>query len=138
VLRSVIPDLVAAMPGKVKRVVRTTALSIETDMKRRMQGQKSGRLYRRGGKIHVASAPGEAPAIDTSLLINSIQSTHEGFTSWIDVFADYGGDLEFGTTHIAPRPYMAPAFESAREEFEEKLGKAAFDVNWVSTRMPNV
>jgi HK97 gp10 family phage protein len=132
VLRSVIPDIVAAMPGKAKRVVRTTALSIETDMKRRMQGPKSGRLYRRGGKIHVASAPGEAPAIDTALLINSIQTTHEGFTSWIDVFADYGGYLEFGTTHMAPRPYMAPSFEANRERFEKDLGKAAFETRGVT------
>lgn len=137
-LRSAIPDMVKAMPERVRKVVRETALAIETDAKRRMQGPKSGRIYRRGGKLHVASAPGEAPAIDTGLLIDSIQTTHEGLTSWVNVFSDYGRNLELGTHQIAPRPFLGPAFESQREEFGRKLGKAAFDVGFFATRMPNV
>ena len=36
-----------------------------------MDGQKSGRIYRRRGAEHQASAPGEAPASDTGRLVQS-------------------------------------------------------------------
>lgn len=61
---------------------------------------------------HQASAPGEAPAIDTSNLANSITVEATGPTEvTIHVGADYAADLEFGTVHMAARPFVLPAVE---------------------------
>ncbi len=44
----------------------------ESEIQRPMRGPKSGRVYRRKSVVHRASAPGEAPAIDTGILRFSI------------------------------------------------------------------
>jgi hypothetical protein len=54
--------------------VRRTALDIEAAIKRDMASEKHGRTY---GE-HVASARGEAPAIDTGVLVNSVQTSMDG------------------------------------------------------------
>lgn len=133
VLRSTIPDIVRLMPNRARRVVRETALLVETDIKLAMQSSRGGRAYRRGGKMHIASAPGQAPAIDASNLIESIRIEHEsGPTSHVNVGADYAEHLEFGTSKMAARPSVGPAMEKNRPGFEAQLGKAVFETVEVS------
>jgi HK97 gp10 family phage protein len=133
VLRSTLPDIVQLMPNRARRIVRETVLLVETDIKLAMQGPKSGRAYQRGGKMHIASAKGEAPAIDTSNLIESIHVEHEtGPTSYVNVGADYAEGLEFGTSKMAARPSVGPAMEKNRPGFEAQLGKAVFETVEVS------
>lgn len=100
------------------------AMVIEGYAKTAIQsGPKTGEMY---GK-HQASAPGEAPATDTGHLVNSIQTEALGEgRARVFVGAEYGAALEYGTGHIAPRPYMRPAADDHREEVTQA---AAFQLS---------
>jgi HK97 gp10 family phage protein len=90
------------------------AMLVEQAAKLSMGEAKSGRMY----GAHQASAPGEAPAVDTGLLLNSIQSelVETSATSALAqagvAGAEYGEALEYGTARILPRPYMRPALDN--------------------------
>lgn len=78
---------------------------------------KTGRLYaRRGGKMHQASAPGEAPANDYGRLLNSIRTDYDFASAVGTVTAGtkYAAPLEYGTRIMAPRPFMRPALATRR------------------------
>ncbi len=109
-----LPDIARRMPGAVGKIVKTTLLAVEADIKSRMAGAKSGRTY----GSHVASAPGEAPAIDTGALVNSIQTAMDSQTSGaVYTNMEYGQMLEFGTSRMLARPAWIPAAEEARPKF---------------------
>ena len=106
-----IPQITIQMRTRIVSVVQKTLFEIERSSKESMQGPKSGRLYERaGGRMHQASAPGEAPAIDLGLLANSIQTKLESDLSGI-VYTNtaYAEPLEFGSIKMAARPFMTPA-----------------------------
>jgi hypothetical protein len=83
---------------------------------------KDGKLHmvRRGAartNIDVsdrASLPGDPPAPDEGVLRNSIdyELTSET-TSHVGTDVEYAEPLEFGTTRIAPRPFMRPSLAKA-------------------------
>lgn len=81
-----------------------------------LRGPKSGNVYARGKKDHIASAPGEAPANDTGNLQRSITvvAAQPGTvaTAQVNVSAEYGQHLEFGTINMAPRPFLQPALDN--------------------------
>lgn len=78
-----------------------------------------------GGTYHVASAPGEAPNSDTGVLDRSISAERTGDLTAIAVsYTPYAAALEFGTSKLEPRPFMAPAAEKVRPD-AEKLVRAA-------------
>lgn len=104
----------AAMRG----VIDGTESVIEEGNSMIMDGQKTGRMYRRRGVEHQASAPGEAPASDTGRLVQSARSEYEpadlsGEAIWS---TDYAEALEFGTSKMAPRPYARPALANKKDE----------------------
>lgn len=68
---------------------------------------KTGRIYKRRGVEHQASAPGEAPASDTGRLVNSrtIDLFPEDLRARLTFRTDYAAALEFGTEKMAPRPF---------------------------------
>jgi HK97 gp10 family phage protein len=67
------------------------------------------------GKGHVASLPGEPPNMDTRHLMNNIEAYRTGETSAeVRSEASYAAALEFGTSKMAPRPYMKPATDRKR------------------------
>lgn len=108
----------------VKRALGKLALYGEGEIKRSMEGAKTGRTYGN----HQASAPGEAPAVDVGNLKNSTQAkpVGDGTTEWdINVGAEQAAALEFGTPFIAPRPFARPAAEAVRakvdDAFEEEF-----------------
>ena len=89
-----------------------------------LSGSKSGRLYRRRGTVHQASAPGEAPANDTGTLANSAEAKLVDINRAVVNFnAQYARFLEFGTTNIAPRPYARPALMMNRDFIAEAIDK---------------
>jgi hypothetical protein len=78
---------------------------------------KSGRVYKRRGIEHQASAPGESPATDTGALIQSGQALYPdsgdpmvitGIANWS---TDYALALETGTETMEARPYARPALD---------------------------
>lgn len=116
-LQSNINQLTIQMRRKAEKLVKDTAFNIQSRMRDSMAEPKSG--TRRGR--HVASAPGESPAVDTSFLTNSIQFESAGLQAVVGTNADYAEVLEFGGVHIAPRPFFDPAFENEKPVFERAL-----------------
>lgn len=103
----------------VSRFVRKGAAQIEQDLKISMSEPKSGHEYKRKKKVHVASAPGESPGVDSSNLIGSpsVQSVvsaipdkgirtviENSLEAKIGTAVEYALYLEAGTATIAPRP----------------------------------
>lgn len=77
------------------------------------------------GKNHVASRPGEAPNQDSGVLANNIETTQEQpLVVQVTSSAPYSTALEFGTTKMAARPFMAPARDRMRRDIEALIVKA--------------
>lgn len=115
-------SLTQAAKGQLSAVVRKTAADLRAQMVLSFRPPKTGEFYSRGGRIHQASAEGEAPARDTGNLAEGIQlRTVDPYTVMISVLPVYGAYLEFGTIHMAPRPYMAPAIQKVKGEFSRQV-----------------
>lgn len=79
-----------------------------------------GRFYKRrkGVGLHRASSPGEPPAVETGELKGSIR--HVDMSRGNEIRVRVGTDkkkarwLEFGVRHMAPRPFMRPGLNIAR------------------------
>lgn len=92
------------------------------------KGKALGGKGRKGHKVHQASAPGEAPAIDTGALAKSVtyqitETAKDGMALDIGVSIQSGRAkiaewLELGTTEIAPRPAWRPAMAMIEAENE--------------------
>ena len=67
------------------------------------------------GSGHVPSAPGQAPNQDTGVLANNIETVlKEPTLVEVSSNAAYSSPLEFGTSRMAARPFMAPARDQER------------------------
>jgi hypothetical protein len=126
-IRAAFDKLNGQTQGALERGAQGGGLVIQAGMKRRiMQGGKSGHVYKRGGKEHVASAPGEPPATDTGALANSIQTI---VTARRPDYAetqtgsplDYSESLEFGTSKMEARPYGRPTLDEDRDAIEAAI-----------------
>lgn len=98
----------------------------------KLSGARSGRQYRVPGtnRFYTASAPGEAPAVATGRLRQSIQAQIErregGVVGMVGSGLDYAVYLELGTRAMAPRSFLRPAVEEARPELERILSEEWF------------
>ena len=117
-----LPEIARRLPQEVRDVIQETILEIETDLKAEMAEPKHGALYPRGYGTHQASAPGEVPAVDYGILINSVQTTMErDDLGLVYEGTEYAEVLEYGSVHMAPRPHMTPAADRARPKFSERM-----------------
>lgn len=109
----------ALMQARAHVIVHKIGEDAIAHMVQGMEKQGGGRLYRRGGHVHQASAPGEPPARDEGTLAGSIQMEDDGPAAVvITVGAAHGIYMEKGTSHIAPRPFVQPAIDAVRPAFE--------------------
>jgi HK97 gp10 family phage protein len=105
--------------AEVRRALHRGALAIENRaVEGIIEGPKTGRIYaskHRKGAKHQASAPGEFPAADSGRLHQSITSveasTGDNIRFETGGNVDYATYLELGTSKMAPRPHMVPAYE---------------------------
>ncbi len=68
--------------------------------------------------MHTASAPGEAPAIDTGNLVNSISAKYYRESMMAAIYtASYGLWLE----EALDRPFMAPSVDEEKAHFIEMM-----------------
>jgi hypothetical protein len=133
--------LPAAVKVQVRDAVSASLLQVQNDARRSLQkGPKSGRTYRRGDVLHRASAPGQAPATDTGGLVSSINhllnTTNKGLSGTVGVHAStglkYALRMEFGGrdsrgVHIAPRPFMSPAYKRSRKGILKRINRVLPD-----------
>jgi HK97 gp10 family phage protein len=89
-------------------------------VKKIMNGPKTGIVYTDGNISHRASAPGQAPANDLGNLQSSINivaaTPARRCEAQVLARAPYAQWLEFGTTKMNARPFLAPsAAENARK-----------------------
>lgn len=155
VLFNRLPQIRAALPAAVGAVVQATCARILSATKLSMTGAKHGRAYRKGRigkrmtnayraaglkayrtaggremaivgyKFHRASAPGEAPAIDTGYLANSYQmQMTTPMTGIVYTNAEYAAALEFGGARLAARPALGPAAEAERTHYHAAVERA--------------
>lgn len=126
--------------GPLARHLEETALKVEAAQKLLLSMHGTGRVYttrfyrdkqgrlRRGSPRppHQASAPGEPPATDTGRLratVSHVVATDEkGLYTEVGSGAnpaipgvDYAVYLEVGTRDIAPRPWLKPSLDAAKE-----------------------
>jgi HK97 gp10 family phage protein len=124
-----LPKLGTEMRAKAGQVVAKTAMDVEAKAKLSMEGIKHGNLYRitRHGQTvtHRASAPGEAPAIDTGALRNSVRAQRKADLEWWVTTNEYAAYLEYGTRRMAPRPFLRPAVEKVTPAFEAAMWQVA-------------
>ncbi|MET3710410.1 HK97 gp10 family phage protein [Sphingomonas trueperi] len=82
------------------------------------------------GKGHVPSAPGEPPNADTHVLDRSIE-TNQVAPLRVEVSANapYAVHLEFGTSKMAPRPFMAPALAAKRDDAAKLVARAVSHIS---------
>ena len=111
------------------QAVEATALESMSDARKAIQhGPKTGREYRRGKKVHRASAPGQAPATDTGALVSSIYYTKvSDLEAVIGSRLDYAYFLEFGTRKMAARPAWIPAVVKNIPRLEKRVEKIIRD-----------
>lgn len=99
-------------PDKADAAIRTLAEEGVNIAKQSMlDSPRSGRAYVRGGKVHVASAPGNPPRPDTSALINTLRHESRGKAVRVIIAGtDHAEPLEYGSAmrRMAPRPFMGP------------------------------
>jgi HK97 gp10 family phage protein len=86
---------------------------------------------------HTASEPGEAPNTDTGALARSVsveikpKTFFSGGGVIVGSTLEYAKWLEFGTKHMAARPWLTPALEAKRDEifriFKIEVGKIKGD-----------
>lgn len=77
------------------------------------------------GKNHVASSPGEFPNQDTGVLSGNIETVQvEPLLVEVSSNAPYSTALEFGTSKMSARPFMAPSRDAKRDEVQQLVRRA--------------
>lgn len=86
------------------------------------KGKRIGQFAPKHGKgRHVASAPGEPPAVDFGNLRGSIAWEWVGQNVRVGTNVIYGPWLEFGTARVLPRPFMRPSVEKLKPTIDTIL-----------------
>lgn len=98
---------------------------IENDVKDSIRKPKSGPIVSRSNparKVKV-SLPGEAPADDRGLLVNSVEVEvdPQEYNISISAAAMYARFLELGTRKMLPRPFLRPALKRWRKAIVDAI-----------------
>jgi hypothetical protein len=96
-----------------------TAKRIEERVHEKMREPKTGRVYVVGGKVHQASAKGEASAVLSGELMESVEAYEENDLTWIVPASGIQAWWEYGLRGYAARPYLRPAVVEERAAFNQ-------------------
>ena len=92
---------------------------------------KTGKHYKKGKKTHIASSPGNPPAIDSGDMIKSIifdvREMEAEVGSVINV-PPYPRYLEESTEKMEARPWLSPAVEKHHKEIIDDIGESVFEL----------
>lgn len=116
------PELMQKLESAIGRFVVKGAGYVEGQLKRSMAEPKSGRRYPRGKQsYHIASAPGESPAVDSGNLTGSIAIESLGLEARVGTAVKYAPYLETGTSRMAARPLWETEATKALPTLEKML-----------------
>lgn len=112
-------EIAAQLPDEAMEIVADTIAEIDADVQTGMAAGGTGRIYGN----HQASAPGEMPARDMGFLAASLQTEFDEkkSTGYYYSSEETAPHLEYGTVHMAARPFMTPAAERARPGFIREM-----------------
>lgn len=112
--------------------LRSALAEGETILKRNILAQEgNGREYPRGGRKHRASAPGQAPALDTGNLranTNADQNLKQDGSDLVGTITsntEYSEALERGTERMAARPFLGPLGRDHRDDLQRAFIEGA-------------
>ena len=104
--------LASTTDKEVKAAIKKAGKRIRTEaVKEISRGARAGRVYKRGKKVHVASAEGEFPKTDTGNLVRNITVRPEGkmaITVGSRAQAPEGYFLETNEPSQGGRPWLSP------------------------------
>lgn len=120
-------------PKEAKQAIADVTFKVEGDAKYNIQsGGRSGRIYKRGKKTHQASSAGEFPKTDRGELVSNITSEFSlmGLEATVGSrrSAPHGFMLEFGTSKIAPRPWLMPTVHQNRDYINKRFERSLKDI----------
>ena len=124
-------DIMSANIEGIERGLKIVMVELQTELRVRLSKKGSGAGYFGGAKgkgfFRTRSAPGEPPAVDTGTLRQSTQLKPQyvpgtGMTSLVlaGLVAGVNKDariprwLEYGTSRMKARPFIAPSLEVVR------------------------
>ena len=124
-------DIMSANIEGIERGLKIVMVELQIELREKLSQVGSGAGYFGGSKgkgyFRTRSAPGEPPAVDTGTLRNSVQSKPQyvagtGMTSIVlaGLVAGVNKDariprwLEYGTSRMKARPFIAPSLEVIR------------------------
>jgi len=85
-------------------------------------GTGTGKVYEHDHHLHRASSPGKPPKSDTGALSKSVSSKRIGTgASEVRIKSPYAALLEYGTSKMRPRPFVAPAVTELKKRVVKKL-----------------
>ena len=108
------------------------AQEVRNETIRTLSGNRTGRTYRVPGTqvTYTASAPGEAPAVQTGQLRNSVRDNvykrEKSVVGEVGTELMKGLWLEKGTKNMAPRPWLEVSFQRAQPRVREILSRRWF------------
>jgi len=112
--------------GALTGLGRAILLVDEEAIRLILQTSKTGKIYRRRGVEHQASAPGEAPASDTGALVRgrTTEVDPSRMAARLSFRTKHALFMEVGTRNIAPRPFARPALMNKREQVQATIQQA--------------
>lgn len=119
--------------GEYRRRVEAALLASAAEMNSHaivkiQKNSGSGRSYKRGSRMHVASAPGEYPNTDYGELVRKMFFELRGrLTAVWGNSAKHARPLELGTSRMAARPFLRPTYMALRDRMRQRVGVAVRD-----------
>lgn len=123
--KRVLVKMINETPRDIERFLDMESELMTNNIKLSFNTSPPGRTYQRGHVYHIASLPGFPPNVDTGALRASMWWQRKGrFVRWIMAGTDYAEHLEYGTTKMAPRPFMVPEAQRAYARLAEDMRNA--------------
>lgn len=132
---NVLSNMISSTQEKLEKTIKLCCEKIRSDIQEDMANtpRDTSRVYYRNNKTigHNPSLPGNAPAPDTGNLRNSIRyevhnegKTIYGIVGTTQKDPPYGEYLEYGTSKMAPRPWLRPAMIKNEDWVRRSITKA--------------
>lgn len=133
-LSGTVPSIKEKIEGTIKLCCEKVRSDIQESMAKTPRDTTKTYYTNNKTKAHYPSLPGNPPAPDTSNLRNSIRyevnnenNIIYGIVGTTQKNPDYGVFTEYGTSKMAPRPWLRPAMKRNDSWIRKSIAKAVAD-----------